>query len=50
MDESTGAKSVKSSAAFFTQLEEQVKGHIQAKTNKQKKKNKPVFVAKKLKL
>ncbi|GLV39618.1 uncharacterized protein CBL_08315 [Carabus blaptoides fortunei] len=50
MDESIGAKSVKSSSAFFTQLEEQVKGHIQTKNNKHIKKNKPIFVAKKLKL
>lgn len=43
----TGAKS---STAFFTQLQDEVRGHIKKKTTQMKKNNKPIHIAKKLKM
>lgn len=50
MDQSSNAKVVKSSTAFFTQLQEEVKGHISNKAQKRKKANSVNTEAKKVKL
>ncbi|KAF2903017.1 hypothetical protein ILUMI_03186 [Ignelater luminosus] len=50
MDESLGAKSVKSSTAFFTQLQDEVKQQIRSKTNVKNNKNSKAMNAKKIKL
>lgn len=50
MDESTGSKSVKSSSAFFAQLEDQVKTQIKGKHSVKNTKVKQHLDAKKLKL
>ncbi|XP_017778909.1 PREDICTED: U3 small nucleolar ribonucleoprotein protein MPP10 [Nicrophorus vespilloides] len=49
MDESVGSKSVKSSTAFFTQLQEEVKSQIKSKVKENKSKDN-VLDAKKFKL
>lgn len=51
MDEHVGSKAVKSSKAFFTQLQEEVHSQIHSKVqNKKNKKKKDEIVAKKIKL
>ncbi|KAI4468992.1 u3 small nucleolar ribonucleoprotein mpp10 [Holotrichia oblita] len=50
MDESIGTKHIKSSSAFFKQLEEEVKSHIKVKTTVKRKQNPNELNAKKLKL
>lgn len=50
MDESYGSKGIKSSTAFFTQLQEEVTSQIKTKMKVQKKKDKELHTAKRLKL
>lgn len=51
MDEHVGSKAVKSSKAFFTQLQEEVQSQIHGKIqSKKSKKKKDQLVAKKIKL
>lgn len=51
MDESVGSKTVKSSTAFFKQLEDEVKTQIKVKTQVKRKSNAPKGLsAKKIKL
>ncbi|CAH0550638.1 unnamed protein product [Brassicogethes aeneus] len=50
MDESKGSKSVKSSTAFFTQLQEEVQTHISNKTQKKKTNKQITLSPKKFKL
>lgn len=50
MDESFGSKNVKSSTAFFTQLQDQVQSHIASQAQAKRKKQKQQFEAKRLKL
>lgn len=44
------SKAVKSSTAFFNQLEDEVKSHIKSTESKKRKKDKPHIIAKKIKL
>lgn len=50
MDESTGSKHIKSSSAFFKQLEEEVKSHIKVNTSVKRTQNPQGVNAKRLKL
>lgn len=50
MDESTGSKSLKSSSAFFTQLQDEVQTHITNKVNKTKKNTDSKTISSKIKL
>ncbi|KRT86003.1 hypothetical protein AMK59_2115 [Oryctes borbonicus] len=50
MDESIESKSIRSSSAFFKQLEEEVKSHIKIKGSTKRKQNTNSLTAKKLKL
>lgn len=50
MDESLGSKSVKSSTAFFTQLQDEVKQQIRSKSSNKSNNNRKVMNAKRIKL
>ncbi|VEN51936.1 unnamed protein product [Callosobruchus maculatus] len=50
MDEKLSSKSIKSSKAFFTQLQEEVKTHISEKVKKKRKNSQPQYDSKKIKL